>query len=84
MGPDAMISVFWMLSLKPAVSLSPSTWVRRLLAPLTLREGGARASEAVTPAILESHFCLSAACVLSYTTRFHEIFVEQKLIHIHF
>ena len=30
MGPDAMILVFWMLSFKPAFSLSPLTFIKRL------------------------------------------------------
>ena len=30
MGPDAMILVFWMLSFKPALSLSPFTFIKRL------------------------------------------------------
>ena len=30
MGPDAMISVFWMLSLKPTFSLSSFTFIKRL------------------------------------------------------
>ena len=30
MGPDAMILVFWMLSFKPAISLSPYTFIKRL------------------------------------------------------
>ena len=31
MGPDAMILVFWMLSFKPAFSLSSFTFIKRLL-----------------------------------------------------
>ena len=31
MGPDAMILVFWMMSFKPAFSLSPFTLIKRLL-----------------------------------------------------
>ena len=34
MGPDAMILVFWMLSFKPAFSVSYSTFIERLLLPL--------------------------------------------------
>ena len=34
MGPDAMILVFWMLSLKPTFSLSSFTLIKRLLVPL--------------------------------------------------
>ena len=30
MGPDAMISIFWMLSFKPACSLSSFTFIKRL------------------------------------------------------
>ena len=30
MGPDAIILVFWMLSFKPAFSLSPFTFIKRL------------------------------------------------------
>ena len=33
MGPDAMIFVFWMLSLKPAFSLSSLTFIKRLFSP---------------------------------------------------
>ena len=33
MGPDAMIFIFWMLSFKPAFSLSSFTFIRRLLRP---------------------------------------------------
>ena len=34
MGPDAMILVFWMLSFKPAVSLSFFTFIKMLFSPL--------------------------------------------------
>ena len=34
MGPDAMILVFWMLSFKPAFSLSSFTFIKRLFSPL--------------------------------------------------
>ena len=34
MGPDAMILVFWMLSFKPAFTLSSFTFIKRLLIPL--------------------------------------------------
>ena len=33
MGPDAMILVFWMLSFKPAFSLSSFTFIKRLFSP---------------------------------------------------
>ena len=34
MGPDAMIFVFWMLSFKPAFSLSSCTFIKRLFSSL--------------------------------------------------
>ena len=34
MGPDPMILVFWMLSFKPAFSLSSFTFIKKLLVPL--------------------------------------------------
>ena len=34
MGPDAMILVFWMLSFKPAFSLSPFIFIKRLFSSL--------------------------------------------------
>ena len=36
MGPDAMISVFWMLSFKPTFSLSSFTFIRRLFSSSSL------------------------------------------------
>ena len=36
MGPDAMMFVFWMLSLKPTFSLSTFTFIRRLLSSSSL------------------------------------------------
>ena len=36
MGPDAMILVFWMLSFKPAFSLSSFTFIKRLFSPSLL------------------------------------------------
>ena len=36
MGPDAKILVFWMLSLKPAFSLSSFTFIKRLFSPSSL------------------------------------------------
>ena len=36
MGPDAMILVFWMLSFKPAFSLSYFTFIRRLFSSSSL------------------------------------------------
>ena len=36
MGPDAMILVFWMLSFKPAFSLSSFTFIKRLLSSFSL------------------------------------------------
>ena len=33
-GPEAMISVFWMLSFKPTFSLSSFTFIKRLFSPL--------------------------------------------------
>ena len=36
MGPDAMISVFWMLSFKPTFSLSSFTFIKRLFSLLGL------------------------------------------------
>ena len=35
-GPDAMILVFWMLSFKPAFSLSPFTLIKRLFSSSSL------------------------------------------------
>ena len=40
MGPDAMTLVFWMLSFKPAFSLSSFTFIKRLLSSLLCRKGG--------------------------------------------
>ena len=36
MGPDAMILVFWMLSLKPTFSLSSFTFIKRLFSSFSL------------------------------------------------
>ena len=36
MGPDAMILVFWMLNFKPALSLSPFTFLKRLFSSSSL------------------------------------------------
>ena len=36
MGPDAMIFVFWMLSFKPAFSLSSFTFIKRLFSSFSL------------------------------------------------
>ena len=36
MGPDAMILIFWMLSLKPTFSLSSFTFIKRLFSPSLL------------------------------------------------
>ena len=36
MGPDAMILAFWMLSFKPAVSLSSFTFIKRLFSSSSL------------------------------------------------
>ena len=36
MGPDAIILVFWMLSFKPAFSLSPFTFIKRLFSSSSL------------------------------------------------
>ena len=36
MGPDAMIFVFWMLSIKPAISLSSFTFIKRLFSSSSL------------------------------------------------
>ena len=36
MGPDAMIFIFWMLSFKPAFSLSPFTFIKRLFSSYSL------------------------------------------------
>jgi len=36
MGPDAMIFVFWMLSIKPTFSLSTFTYIKRLLSSSSL------------------------------------------------
>ena len=36
MGPDAMIFVFWMLSFKPAFSLSSFTYIKRLFSSSSL------------------------------------------------
>ena len=37
MGPDAMIFVFWMLSLKPTFSLSSFTFIKRLFSSLYVK-----------------------------------------------
>ena len=40
MGPDAMILVFWMLSFKPAFSLSSSTFINRLFSSIAFCHWG--------------------------------------------
>ena len=40
MGPEVMIFVFWMLTFKPAFSLSSFTFIKRLLVPLCFLPSG--------------------------------------------
>ena len=58
MGPDAMILVFWMLSFKPALSLSSFTLIKRLLSSSSLS-----AIRVVSSACLRLLICLQAILI---------------------
>ena len=70
MGPDAMILVFWMLSFKPAFSLSSSTFTKRLFSSFAFCHCGGVIciSEAVdiSPCNLDSRWVSSslAFCIM--------------------
>ena len=61
MGPDAMIFIFWMLSFKPAFSLSYFTFIKRLFSSSSLcYQGGVICiSEVIdiSPSSLDSRLC---------------------------
>ena len=61
MGPGAMILVFWMLSFKPAFSLSSSTFIRRLFSSSLLS-----AIKVVSPAYLRLLIFLLEILIPSY------------------
>ena len=77
MGPDAMILVFWMLSFKPAFSLSSFTFLKRLFSSSSLS-----AIRVVSSAYLRLLiFLLSVlipACASS-SPAFHMVYSEYKL-----
>ena len=58
MGPDAMILVFWMLSFKPAFSLSSFTFIKRLFSSSSLY-----AIRALSPAYLRLLIFLSVILI---------------------
>ena len=60
MGPDAMILVFWMLSFKPAFSLSSYTFIKRLFSSSSLS-----AIRVVSSAYLRLLKFLSAILILA-------------------
>ena len=72
MGPDAMIFIFWMLSFKPALSLSSFTFIKRLFSsslPSAIR--------VVSSACLRLLIFLSAVLIptcASYSPAFHMMY----------
>ena len=63
MGPNAMILVFWMLSLKPTFSLSSFTFIKRLFSSSLLS-----ARRVVSPAYLRLLIVLPAILILAYAS----------------
>ena len=63
MGPDAMILVFWMLSLKSTFSLSSFTFIKRLFSPSSLC-----AIRVVSAAYLRLLIFLPAILIPAYTS----------------
>ena len=77
MGPDAMILVFWMLSFKPAFSLSSFTFIKRLFSSSLLF-----AIRMVSSAYLRLLIFLLAILILacvSSSLAFHTMYPECKL-----
>ena len=77
MGLDAMVLVFWMLSFKPAFSLSSFTFVKRLFCSSSLS-----AIRAVSPAYLRLFLFLLAILIPDYASSspaFHMMYSAYKL-----
>ena len=77
MGPDAMIFVFWMLSFKPAFSLSSLTFIKRLFSSSSLS-----AIMVVSSAYLRLLIFLPAILIPACTSSspaFHKMYSAQKL-----
>ena len=77
MGPDAMILIFWMLSFKPAFSLSPFTVIKRLFSSSSLS-----AIRVVSSAYLRLLIYLLATLIpacASSSPAFHMMYSPYKL-----
>ena len=77
MGPYAMILVFWMLSFKPAFSLSSFTFIKRLFSSSSLS-----ATRVVSPAYLTLLILLLAVLIpscCSSSPAFHTVYSACKL-----
>ena len=61
MGPDAMIFVFWMLSVKPTFSLSSFTFIKRLFSSSSLS-----ALRVVSSALLKHYISCCPSCQLPW------------------
>ena len=77
MGPDAMILVFWMLSFKPAFSLSSFTFIKRLFSS-SLFSATRMVSSAYLKILIFLPEILIPACASSRLT-FYMMFSAQKL-----
>ena len=76
MGPDAMIFVFWMLSFKPAFSLSSLTFIKRLYSSSSL--SAIRVMFSISEVIDISPGNLDPACASS-SPAFHMMYSAYKL-----
>ena len=77
MGPDAMILVFWMLSFKPAFSLSSFTFIKKLFSSSSLS-----AIRVVSSAYLRFLIFLPAIFIPAYASSspaFHMMYSAYKL-----
>ena len=77
MGPDSMILVFWMLSLKPAYSLSSFTFIKRLFSSSSLS-----AIRVVSSAYLKLLISLPAILIAAYASSslaFHMMYSAYEL-----
>ena len=89
MGPDAMILVFWMLSFKPAFSLSTFTFIRRLLSSSSLSAVSVVSSAYLRllislPAILIPA-CASSSPAFRFLQTFgHSVFLNPSIYHTWF
>ena len=82
MGPDAMILVFWMLSLKPAFSLSSFTFIKRLFSsssPSAIRVvPSAYQAINISPGSLDFSLCFFQPRVYHKMTLLRDAFLIQK------